>query len=76
MPISKTNKPEVAAKSSALPKIPNEPLGIPIRRTKVAGMLRGVDPVGHPGWIGCLATSSLSNPIRMSTGHNLLALHR
>jgi hypothetical protein len=25
--------------------------------------------------IGCLATSSLSNPTRMNTGYNLLKLH-
>jgi hypothetical protein len=38
-------------------------------------MLMGVHPVGRPEWIGCLATSSLSNPIRMNTGYNLLELH-
>ncbi|KSB93866.1 hypothetical protein AO943_07380 [Pseudomonas aeruginosa] len=40
-----------------------------------SGMLMGVHPVGRPEWIGCLATSSLSNPIRMNTGYNLLELH-
>jgi hypothetical protein len=40
-----------------------------------SGMLMGVHPVGPPEWIGCLATSSLSNSIRMNTGYNLLELH-
>src|SRR5436189_5658270 len=40
-----------------------------------SGMLVGAHPVGRPEWIGCLATSSLSNPIRMNTGHNPLKLH-
>jgi hypothetical protein len=35
----------------------------------------GVHPIGPPEWIGCLATSSLSNPTRMNTGYNLLELH-
>jgi hypothetical protein len=40
-----------------------------------SGMLMGVHSVGCPELIGCLATSSLSNPIRMNTGYNLLNPH-
>ena len=40
-----------------------------------SGMLMSVHPVGCPEWVGCLATSSLSNPTRMNTGYNLLNLH-
>ncbi len=40
-----------------------------------SGMLMGVHPVRRPEWVGCLATSSLSNPTRMNTGYNLLELH-
>lgn len=40
-----------------------------------SGMLMTVHLVGCPERIGCLATSSLSNPIRMNTGYNLLKLH-
>lgn len=39
-----------------------------------SGMLMSVHPVGLPEWIECLATSSLSNPIRMNTGFNLFEL--
>lgn len=41
-----------------------------------SGMLMDVYPVGPLGWIGCLATSSLSNSIRMNTGNNLLKHHK
>ena len=40
-----------------------------------SGMLMSVHPVGYPEWVGCLATSSLSNPTRINTGYNLLNLH-
>jgi hypothetical protein len=44
-------------------------------RERQSGMLMGVHPVSGFEWIGCLATSSLSNPIRMNTGYNLLKHH-
>ncbi len=40
-----------------------------------SGMPMGVHLAGRPEWIGCLATSSLSNPIQMNPGYNLLELH-
>jgi hypothetical protein len=44
-------------------------------RERQSGMLMGVHPVSGFERIGCLATSSLSNPIRMNTGYNLLKHH-
>jgi hypothetical protein len=40
-----------------------------------SGMLMAVHPGSGSLQIGCLATSSLSNPTRMNTGYNLLKHH-